>query len=219
MFKSENKFIVALSTVIFSFILINQGWIGSFSYLVVIITPIFLVTVYLINNFYEDKEQVSSAVNYCLEESDFNVIDRVEKLREYFSDTKDVVAYLSTVDSRLLTFIFNSQNRDMSFKGYIEGAVTCLSIFKQFSGYTYYNIDIFSIPQSEKIKTLLSIIYMVSKQIDNGSSSIYINVRQINEQIEVSVTNQFKNTLLGDNFCNKLMDIFSTGEFQLLARA
>lgn len=219
MFKSENRFIVALSAVIFSVVVINQGWLGSLYYLLFILSPIYLGIVYSINSLYERKEQVSSAVNCCLEESDFNVIDRVEKLREFFSDTKDVVSYLSTVDSRLLTYIFNKQNRDMSFKGYIEGAVTCLSIFKQFNGYAYYNIDVFSMPECEKVKTLLSIIYMVSKQIDNGSSTIYINVRQINEQIEVCVTNQFKNTLLEDNFCNKLMDIFSSEDYQLMSRA
>lgn len=218
MYKSENKCIVVLSTILFSFILFYKVDLGPLRYLSLTVTPTYLLVGYLINRFHEGREMVRFAVNSCLEESDFNVIDNIEKLRDYFSDTKDVVEYLSIVDSRLLTYIFDDKNRGMCFKSYIEGAVTCLEIFKHYNGYINYNIDIFSIPDREKIKTLLSVIYMVSRQMDDGSSTIYITVRQSQDQIEVYITNQFRSNNLEDGFTTKLMDIFSTGEYQLMSK-
>lgn len=218
MLKKENKFIPLLSSIIIIAIIIIGKYLGAMSYIYLLAVPLYLSVVFYITKVSERREKIDLAVAYCLEESDFNVIDKIEQLRVYFSNTSDLIEYLSVVDSKVLTFVFDERNSDLSYKDYITGAVRCLNSFKSFSGNTFFNIDIISIQSDERLGTILSTLYLVSKHIDKGSKSIYINSTQRSEILLLDVTDQNKNRSEEDQFFEKLLNIFSSNEYVLKAQ-
>lgn len=212
MFKEEERCIPVLSTLLVGiFIFVFDIIAPIFLYLFTI--PLYMIAIMYITRVFDSKEKMGLAVTNCLEESDFNVIDKVEQLRVYFSDTTDVISYLSMVDSRILTYVFDENNFDLTYKNFVIGAVNCLNIFKGFRGACYFTIDITSIPDSERITTLLSTLYMVSEQINKGSSSIYIRSRQTGSHIIIDAENKYRDNMVKDPFCEKLLTIFSSKQY------
>lgn len=220
MFKKEEKLIVLLSSIIITGVIISVGKeFGYFSYLYLLVTPLYLSVVCCCYNLCESRERVDDAVSYCLDESDFNVIDKIEQLRLYFKDTRDVIDYLSTVDPKVLTFAFDERNTDLNYKEYIIGAVRCLSMFKKYTGSCYFNIDSVDLPENERVTTLLSTLYLVSKQIDSRCNYIYITSKKCKGKVVIDVIDQHHNSTNNDQFCEKLFDLFSSKDLVLSHRA
>lgn len=215
MLSKERKVVVVLSTIVMGFLLYLGGSPrGVYLYLVII--PFYILTIIYISRKSVSREKIGLAVSNCLEETDFNVIDKVEQLRVYFTDTADVISYLSTVDSRILAYVFDKNNSELSNRDFLTGAVKCLSIFKGYRGYCYFSIDIHQLSMSERVTTLLSTLYMVSKQIDTGCNTIYITSKHIGDKITIDVSNQSKNDEFEDPFYDKLMSIFSVNNSTLI---
>lgn len=211
MFKSEEKLVIFLSAGIFSVLLLFLGVeFSSFPPIYLVTVPLYLWIVCCCNNLCDSRERVDDAVSFCLEESDFNVIDKIEKLRLYFSDTKDVINYLSVVDSRVLSFAFDERNMDLNYKEYIVGAVRCLCSLKSYTGCCYFNINTIELSDSERVGTLLSTLYMVSKHIERDCSSISITSKLSKGKVVIDVIDQFHNSMNNDKFCEKLFSIFSS---------
>ncbi|MBN2618353.1 MAG: hypothetical protein JXR64_08605 [Spirochaetales bacterium] len=219
MFKKEEKCSVVASIIIIGVLIttkkiITDTWVLFY----VISLPPFIFAVCSINRSRENREKMYLAINACLEESDFNVIDYIEKLRIFFKDTKDAVSYLSVVDSRILSYVFNENNSELTYKNYVKGAIKCLKLFKHSNSNIHYKIDVFSMNETDRTTTLLSAIYLVSKQLDNNSSSILISARQINNKIVIDVKNRHKDFIENDTFSNKLLELFSTSDTTLSLR-
>lgn len=220
MFKKEEKLISFLSSVIlFGIIYSYSNEYGIFSYFYLVSIPLYFTVVFFCNRLCESRERVDDAVSYCLDESDFNVIDKIEQLRLYFKDTRDVIDYLSTVDPKVLTFAFDERNVDLNYKEYIIGAVKCLSLLKSYKGSCYFNIDSADLPETERIRTLLSTLYLVSRQIDNRCNYIYITSKKCKGKLVIDAIDQHHNSTRNDQFCEKLFDIFSSKNLTLSHRA
>lgn len=215
MLTKEKKVVVVLSTIAVGFLL-YFGELSRGVYLYLVIIPFYILTIVYISRKSISKEKIGLAISNCLEETDFNVIDKVEQLRVYFTDTADVISYLSTVDSRILAYVFDKNNSELTNSDFLKGAVNCLSIFKGYRGYCYFSIDIHLLSMSERITTLLSTLYMVSKQIDTGCNTIYITSKQIGDKITIDVSSQSKNNEFVDPFYDKLMSIFSENDSKLI---
>lgn len=218
MFNNEKKIISFLSILFVGLIIILGDKLGAYSYIYILAIPLYMFVVLFINKTSESREKIELAVNSCIEESEFNVIDKIEQLRMYFDNTADVIEYLSVVESRVLTYVFNGSNQDLSYKDYISGAIKCLSTFKNFTESCYMNIDVISITEHEKISTVLSTLYMVSKQIESGSTTIYITSRQKDDGIFLDVTDRYQSSIEHDVFCKKLLTMFSSKQFVLTAK-
>ncbi len=218
MFNTEKKCISFLSTILVGLIIVLGEILGPYSYIYILAIPLYIIVILFINKTSESREKIELAVNSCIEESEFNVIDKIEQLRMYFDNTSDVIEYLSVVESRVLTYVFNRSNLELSYKDYISGAIKCLSTFKNYTDSCYLNIDIISIPEHEKISTVLSTLYMVSKQIESGSSTIYITSRQKDDGIFLDVTDRYQSSIEHDVFCKKLLSMFSSKQFVLTAK-
>ncbi len=216
MFKNEEKIITLLSALSVGIVIVNVMDIGIYSYIYLVAIPLYLAVVRYINTLSESRERIENAVSFCLDETDFNVIDKIEQLRLYFQDTEDVIGYLTTVDSKVLAYAFDERNIVLNYKEFIDGAVRCLSALKGFTGSYYLNLDSHILPQSERVATLLSTLYLVSKQIERGSQYIYITSKQYGGKVSIDVTDQHHNSLKEDLFCNKLFNILSSDEFVLL---
>lgn len=212
MFKREKTFILILSALVVVIFNLITGIFGA-NVLYLIAIPLYLFALKYIHIKSESKEQIEFAVANCLEESDFNVLDRVEQLRVYFCDTTDVISYLSKVDSRVLAYVFDERNIELSNKDYITGAVNCLNIFKGYKGYCHFHIDMITTSNLERVTTILSILYMVSKQIDKDSNTIYITYKKNGDKISIDVSDQYQNRIEEDVFCKKLLHIFSSDQF------
>jgi len=219
MLIAERRCIILLSTITLGLYLQFGIAVSTYFNIYILITPLYLFTIFYINKSIDRKERVELAVSSCLDESEFNVIDKIEQLRKYFYNTTDVIEYLSAVDTRLLTYVFNQSSLNLKYKDFVSGAITCLAIFKQYDGGCYFNIDIVSISKEDKISTLLSTLYMVSKQIDSGSDIIYITSRQIDDGVYIDVTDKYHSSSQSDTFCKKLLDIFSNNQFILSSKS
>ena len=218
MLNIEKKCIRFLSILFVGLIIVLGEKLGVYSYLYIAAIPLYIFVTLFINNTYESRERIELAVNSCIEESEFNVIDKIEQLRMYFDNTADVIEYLSVVESRVLTYVFNRSNLELSYKDYISGAIKCLSTFKNYTDSCYLNIDVISISEHDKISTVLSTLYMVSKQVDSGSSTIYITYRQKDDGIFLDVTDKYQSSIEHDVFCKKLLTMFSSKQFVLTAK-
>lgn len=209
MFKKEEKLVIYLSAFFGGVLLfIFKGYIANFSYLYFLTIPTYLVVISCCNNLCDSRERVEDAVSYCLDESDFNVIDKIEKLRLYFKDTRDVIDYLSVVDSKVLAFTFDDRNRSLRYKEFVIGAVRCLSYIKAYKGVCYFNINSMVLTEAERIQSLLSTLYMVSKQIEDGCDSINITSKLSHGRVVVDVVDKYHNSMENDIFCEKLLTMF-----------
>lgn len=219
MLNNENRCIVILSTLFVGFILYIGKPIDIYLYFYILIIPLYFIVVILIDRASNSREKVDLAVACCVEESEFNVIDKIEQLRMHFKNTADVIEYLTVVESRVLAYVFNKNNIKLKHREYVSGAVRCLATFKGYTGSYYLNVDNLNLEDNDRVSVLISTLYMISKQMDSGSASIYILSRQIDDGVILDVVDRYQSSVKDDLFCKKLLQMFSTREFALTAKA
>lgn len=206
--------------------LINTLSVGALSGLFILkfgLNPIIMLAlvlvyiglIYLIESSSESNNRIENAVNLCIEESEFNVIDKVEQLRLFFKDTNDLIEYLTCVDSRVLAYVFDDSNNELSYKEYINGAMQCLAFYMGFYGSFYLSIDRSGLAKKERIKALLSSLYLASKHINNGCDSVHIYSRQGKDSYTIDVIDDNNMGLESDFFSDKLLTLFSSDSFIL----
>lgn len=215
MFKSEEKLVFILSASIFGLLLfVFSSYIEGLNILYFTTIPLYIGIISCCNKLIDSRERVEDAVSYCLDDSDFNVIDKIEQLRLYFKDTSDVVDYLSVVDLKVLSFAFDERNVNLSYKEFVIGAVRCLCALQGYSGYCYFNINSIVLNDKERVTILLSTLYMVAKLIDRNCKSIVISSKLSKGNVAIDVVDQHKN-LMDDQFCDKLFNMFSSDHLTL----
>lgn len=218
MLECERKIIFILSSLTIGGFFSIHGEGYSVLLICSLVVPLYFITIRAVGKCAESRERMDTAINSCIEESEFNVIDKIESLRNFFNNTDDVIEYLQVVESRLLSYVFDPVSLGLSYKDYISGAIKCLTVFKNYKGHIYFNIDVISISDQDKISTLLTTLYMVSKQIESGSSHIYITSRQQDDGVFIDVIDRFISVAEDDPYCKKMLTMFSSDQFVLTAR-
>lgn len=215
MFKIEKKLINVLSLAAITAILFFYKDRFPISFLIFLPVPLYFIFLILIESISESRERVDAAVSYCINESEFNVIDKVEQLRLYFKDTKDVINYLSVVDSRLLAYVFDENNFNLNYKEYLLGAIRCLAYYNNYAGTYFINLDSIALSNRERVTTLLSSLYLISKQINKGANSLYIYSKRNKDCLTIDVIDQDNNRMEEDLFSDKLFSLFSSDSMVL----
>lgn len=215
MFKIEKKLINVFSLAAITAVLFLYKDRFPISFLIFSPIPLFFVFLILIESLRESRERVEAAVSYCINESEFNVIDKVEQLRLYFKDTKDVINYLSVVDSRLLAYVFDDNSHKLNYKEYLLGAIKCLAYYKDYNGTYFINLDSVALSDRDRVTTLLSSLYLISKQIEKGANSLYIYSKRNKDSLTIDVIDQNNNRMEEDIFSEKLFNLFSSDSMVL----
>lgn len=218
MFKIEIKLTNLFSVLLISAILYLYKDRFPASFLLFIPIPLYSIFIVFIESIKDSKERVESAVLSCIDETEFNVIDKVEQLRLYFKDTKDVINYLSVVDSRLLAYVFDENNYHLNYKEYVLGAIKCLAYFHDYSGTYFLNIDSTAFSSRERVTSLLSSLYLTSKLMKDGAYSLYIYSKKSKDSLTIDVIDQNNNRMEDDSFSDKLLSLFSN-ESLVLSRS
>lgn len=215
MFKIELKLTNLLSVILVSTILYLYKDRFPASFLLFLPIPFYSIFIFFTESIKDSRERVEAAVLSCIDETEFNVIDKVEQLRLYFKDTKDVINYLSVVDSRLLAYVFDENNFLLNYKEYLLGAIRCLAYFHDYSGTYFLNIDSTEFSNRDRVATLLSSLYLTSKLMRNGANSLYIYSKRSKGNLTIDVIDQNNNRMEDDTFSDKLLSLFSNDNLVL----
>ena len=195
MLRRKQQSIILFSAVIVGFIILKFQKSEIVTTIYMLSLPFYLSITFIKKFFLDGSDRISNAVSSCIEESEFDIVDNMQHLRLFFDDTNDVISFLTVVDPQILSYAFSEENINMDYREYIIGAIKSLGILMDFKGSFHYHIKSIFISDSDRVISLLSTLYQVSKEIDLGTKDIYISYLKYGESFQLDVTDRYVSKL------------------------
>ena len=191
MLRKEQQSIILISAILVGLILFKFQESEMITTIYMLVLPLYFFLTFIKRFILDGSKRISNAVSTCIEDNEFDVVDNMEHLRLFFDDTGDIISFLTVVDPRILTYAFSEENISMDYREYIIGATKCIGLFMGFNGSFHYSINSILISDSDRIISLLSTLYQVSREIELGTKDIHISYRKYEESFQLDVTDRY----------------------------
>lgn len=216
MLKKEKRFLFILVVVLF-IITVSVIWAMSMDQIklwIFSLLPPAMIVFYIADQKDNRRMAVKEAVYSCIEESELDAIHNIEFLREYFADIDDLSRFLSLVDSRVISYVFDKDNINLQFKDYITGGIKCLFYFKAYRGEYSLKLDKVSAEPCEKTGVLLCTLYRIALELESQVNDLKIVVKQSRNRVCIKAGTG-ESSCSDTHFSDKMFTLFSSRNLML----